>query len=178
MNIKVKPIPVSEEVLEKLESYGVIRRIRPGKDILETEKGQSKHASVYECDDKFGPHKLICVTINSSEPSNFLYHNDHEDFMLIDLPNKTDLIITMSIHHHTVLEEKIENKTLSPDDFMSVIFKPNDPYLSFFTMKAGYPHVETCSSVSDTPPSFYVGECRDLDENHIDFKTYKLEIEV
>ena len=178
MDILVKPVSVNEAILDQLESYGVIRRICPGKDILDTKHGESRHRSVYECDDQFGPHKLICVTINSTEPTNFLYHNDHEDFMLIDKFGRTDLVITMSIHHHTVLEEKIENGQITSDDFMSVIFEPNNPELSFFTVNAGYPHVETCKVVSGIPPSFYVGECRDLDENHIDFKAYNLKIEV
>jgi hypothetical protein len=178
MDIIIKPMPVSEELMEQLEDYGVIRRIRPGKDILDTKHGESKHESVYECCDSFGPHKLIRVTINSSVPKNFLYHSDNEDFMLIDLPHRTNLILTMSIHHQKVLEEKIKTKSVNPDDFLSVILKSNDPYLSFFTMNAGYPHVETCVIESDTPPSFYVGESRDLDENHIDFKEYKLKIEV
>lgn len=178
MRINVKPVPVSEEVMVKLEECSVIRMLRPGKDILEVGMGESKHQSVYECDETFGPHKLICVTINSVEPTNFLYHNDHEDFILLDLPDREELIITMSLHHHCVLEEKIENKTITEEDFISVIFKPNDPFLSFFTMKAGYPHVETCRRLSQKPPSFYVTESRDLDENYIDFKEYELRIEV
>lgn len=178
MKITVRPVPVSDKVLDKLEQFGVIRRLCPRRDVLEVKMGESRHASLYECDEKFGPHKLICVTINSVEPKNFLYHNDNEDFMLIDLEDRTELIITMSLYHHRILEDKIENGTLTDEDFMAVIFKPNDPYLSFFTMNKGYPHVETCKMASQKPPSFYVTESRNLDENHIDFKDYELRIEV
>ena len=178
MNIILKPVPVSEEIMRSLESKGVIRRIIPGKDILQVERGTSKHESVYECDEKYGPHKLICVTINNTEPSNFLYHNDNEDFMLIDLPDRTALVITMAVIKQEQLNKKIEDNTVSIEDFVSVVFRPNDPNLSFFTMNAGFSHVETCLRESDVPPSFYVGESRDLDENHIDFRNYKLMIEV
>ncbi|MBI9012463.1 MAG: hypothetical protein JEZ08_09575 [Clostridiales bacterium] len=178
MDIVLKPLQVSEEILDRLEQLGVISRIKPGKHILETEKGESKHETVYGCDDHYGPHKLICVTINNSKPTNFLYHNDNEDFMLIDLNNRAGLVITMALVEHRILEQKIENNTIDSKDFISVIFEPNDAFTSFFTMNKGFAHVETCLFESDAPPSFYVAESRDLDENHIDFKGYQLRIEV
>lgn len=178
MNIVLKPIPVSEQLMDELETKGIISRLRPGKSVLDVGPGKTKHRSLYESDEKYGPHKLICVTINSVETDRFLYHSDHEDFILIDLPDRSDLIITFSMLDNKRLEDKIEAGCLCRDDFMSLIFKPNDPYTSFFTMKAGFAHVETCAAISDKPPSFYVAEARDLDENVIDFKQYNLRIEV
>ncbi len=178
MDIVLKPIQVTEEILDRLEQLGVISRIKPGKHILETKKGDSKHETVYACDNQYGPHKLICVTINNSKPTNFLYHNDNEDFMLIDLKRRTGLVITMALIEHQLLEQKIENHTIESKDFISVIFEPNNVLTSFFTMNKGFAHVETCLFESDVPPSFYVAESRDLDENHIDFKAYQLRIEV
>ncbi len=177
MNIILNPIPVSREVIDKLNAIGVISSRRPGENILDVKKGESKHETIYSCDNKFGPHKLICVTINSTEAKNFLYHNDAEDFMLIDHTDRTELIITMCLIKKDELNLKIRNKTFSKEDMISVIFKPNDPYLSFFTMNKEYAHVETCMFESDKPPSFYVAESRDLDENLIDLKEYKLIIE-
>jgi len=178
MDIILKPIQVTEEILDSLERLDVISRIKPGKHLLETKKGESKHETIYACEDQYGPHKLICVTINNSKPTNFLYHNDNEDFMLIDLKGRTGLVITMALIEHQLLEEKIENNIITSDDFISVIFEPNNPNTSFFTMNKGFAHVETCLKESDVPPSFYVAESRDLDENHIDFKGYQLRIEV
>ncbi len=177
MNIILNPVPVTEDLMLMLEDQGVISLICPGRDILDTKKGESRHETIYAASEKFGPHKLICVTINSTEPKNFLYHNDCEDFMLIDLTDKTELIITMALIKKDMLNEKIASKTLKKEDLISVIFKANDPYLSFFTMNKEYAHVETCLRESDNPPSFYVGESKNLDENLIDLKGYKLLIE-
>jgi len=176
MDIVLEPQPCTPEVMSFLEEKGVLTRLMPGQHLLKVEEGESKHASIYETNDRFGPHKLICVTINSTQPKNFLYHNDAEDFMLIDHPDAEDLILTMSLVKHDVLEEKIANGTVSNKDFLAMICNKNDPYTSFFTMHKGFPHVETVLHTSKHPPSFYVGESRDLDENLIDFKEFRLVI--
>lgn len=176
MKLVVKPVVVTEELMEYLEEKKVITRICPGHDPLDTAKGEARCETVYSTDFRFGPHKLICVTINTSEPRNFMYHSDKEDFMLIDKPGTAELILTVSLLHKDELNRKVEAGTLSIEDFVSMVCKANDPYLSFFTMNPYYPHVETCRVPSENPPSFYVGEPRDLDENLIDFKRYQLTI--
>lgn len=176
MKIVVKPAKATEELMAFLESKGVITRICPGHDPLDTGQGEARCETVYSTDPKYGPHKLICVTINTTEPANFMYHSDKEDFMLIDRPDAAELILTVSLCHKDELIRKIEAGTLSSEDFVSMICERNNPFLSFFTMNPYYPHVETCKTVSDNPPGFYVGEPRDLDENLIDFKGYQLVI--
>lgn len=176
MKLVVKPVKATEELMRFLEEKKIITRICPGHDLLDAAGGESRCETVYSTDVKFGPHKLICVTINSTEPKNFLYHSDREDFMLIDKPGTADLILTMSLSHKDELNRKIAEGTVTADDFISIICERNDPYLSFFTMNAYYPHVETCRVSSDNPPNFYVGEPRDMDENLIDFKGYQLVI--
>ncbi len=176
MKITVKPVKATEEIMAFLEEKRVITRICPGHDPLMTREGESRCETVYSTDSRFGPHKLICVTINTTEPRNFMYHSDKEDFMLIDKPGMTGLILTVSLAAKDELILKIEAGTLSADDFLSIICEVNNPYLSFFTMNPYYPHVETCVTPSDTPPSFYVGEPRDLDENLMDLRGYQLEI--
>lgn len=174
MQLILNPQPCTPELMVALEKKGVLTLLSPGKHLLGVTQGQSDYANLYAADERFGPHKLICVTINSTEPSHFLYHNDAEDFMLIDRPEAAPLVLTVSLHHHSVLEKKIENGTVCSDDFQVLICNKNDPYTSFFTMNAGYPHVETVLKETANPPSFYVAESRDLDENIIDFKEYKL----
>lgn len=177
MKIVVKPVKATESLMVLLEEKKVITRICPAHDTLKTRKGEARCETVYSTNPQFGPHKLICVTINTIEPRNFLYHSDKEDFMLIDRIGTTELILTVSLCHKDELLQKIETNTLGSEDFISIICEANNPYLSFFTMNAYYPHVETCSRPSDNPPSFYVGEPRDLDENIIDFKAYQLAIQ-
>jgi hypothetical protein len=176
MKLIVKPVKATEELMAMLEEKKVITRIWPGHDHIDVQKGESKFKTVYSTENRFGTHKLIYVTINGTEPKNFLYHSDREDFMLIDRAGTGELLLTVSLCHKDELNRKIEAGTLAADDFVSVICEANNPYLSFFTMNAYYPHVETCRMPSDNPPGFYVGEPRDLDENLIDFKDYQLVI--
>lgn len=177
MKLFVKPVKITESIMNLLEKKKVITRICPGHDVLMTKKSESRCETVYSTDDRFGPHKLIAVTINDTKPSKFVYHSDKEDFMIIDKKGTTDLILTVSLYHKDELIQKIESNTVSSNDFLSIICEANNPYLSFFTMNDYFPHVETCKTPSDNPPSFYVGEPRDLDENWINFKSYKLVIE-
>lgn len=177
MKIIVQPIKATEEIMKFLEQSGVITRICPGHNPLETPRGKASCETVYATDPKFGPHKLISVTINTTEPKNFLYHSDKEDFMLIDRPGTRELILTVCLCHKDELKQKLKNNTISAEDFMSVVCEKNNPYLSFFTMNPYYAHVETCKAPSENPPSFYVGEPRDLDENFIDFGEYELVID-
>jgi hypothetical protein len=176
MKLVVKPVKATESLMAFLEEKKVITRICPGHDQLNTLKGESRCETVYSTNPQFGSHKLICVTINTSEPGNFMYHSDKEDFMLIDKLGTEELILTVSLSHKDELIQKINANTLSAEDFVSVICEMNNPYLGFFTMNPYYPHVETCREPSENPPSFYVGEPRDLDENLIDFKSYQLTI--
>jgi hypothetical protein len=176
MKLVVKPVKATEKLMEFLEGRGVITRICPGHDHLVTAKGEARNETVYSTEPRFGPHKLICVTINTTEPRNFMYHSDKEDFMLIDKQGAEELILTMGLLHKDELNRRIEEGIISAEDFISIICEANDPYLSFFTMNPYYPHVETCRVTSDNPPSFYVGEPRDLDENLIDLKGYQLTI--
>ncbi|GAU77871.1 hypothetical protein [Fusibacter sp. 3D3] len=176
MKLVLEPIPVTEEILLNLENRGIINRICPGHDPLSVQLGESKFDTVYQTDAKWGPHKLICVTINKAEPVNFLFHSDREDFMLIDFEDTAPLVLTMCLHSKDILNDKIQSGTLSEQDFISIICAKNHLFFSFFTMNPYFAHVETCLSESDKPPSFYVSEPRDLDENLIDLGKYTLEI--
>lgn len=178
MTLILKPVMATVEIMKDLERQGIIRRICPGKDVLAVERGQSRWTEIYSAQDRFGPHKLIAVTINSTEPVNFSYHSDPEDFMLIDRPADADLILTIALSNHEALAEKIAAGTLSAADFICLCCKANDPELSFFTMNPFYAHVETCSAESDNPPSFYVGESKNLDENRVDFGGYRIAIQM
>lgn len=178
MEIVLTPVEASVDVMMALESKGVIRRISPGKDTLEVARGQSRWMEIYSARERFGPHKLIAVTINSAQPKGFSYHSDPEDFLLIDREDAKGLILTVALCQHSELEAKITAGTLRAEDFMAIRCKANDPELSFFTMNGGYAHVETCTAESENPPSFYVTESRHLDENPVDFGEYRIRIGV
>lgn len=107
MKLILKPVEASEEIMAHLEEKGVITRLGPKRHRLSVKMGQSKHVSIYESDDKFGPHKIITVTINNQDFSNFLYHNDNEEFLLLDDPMTTPLYILFSLNPAHILYDKI-----------------------------------------------------------------------
>lgn len=176
MKLILKPVEASEEIMALLEEKGVITRLGPKKHTLSVNKGESRHASIYESDDKFGPHKIISVTINNQDFSKFLYHNDNEEFLLLDNLGTTPLYILFSLNQAQVLYDNIKKGQVVSEDFILVEMKKNDPLLSFFIMHKKYPHVELCKEISDCPPSFYVTESRDIDENIMDMGPYEFEI--
>lgn len=176
MTIHIPVVDMTEEIMQSLEDKGVIGRLMPGRHQIDVKRGESKHRSLYESKDTYGGHKIITVTINGTEPKNFLYHNDNEDFWLVDEEGREPLILTVCLQPKDVLHEKIEEMTLASEDFLSIRCVFNNPNLSFFTMHKGFAHVETVLAESDVPPSFYVTESRALDEVLIDLKGYSLEI--
>lgn len=176
MKLGIKVVDMSEEIMDMLESKDLIERLKPGKHGKSVEIGKSDHYSLYESDDRFGPHKIISVTINSTKPDNFLYHNENEEFWLIDSNDKEKLLILMALEKKDSLIKKIQNKTISEEDFIAIRCKVCDPYLSFFIMKKHVAHVELVERESVSPPSFYVTESRDIDENIIDLSAYEIDI--
>lgn len=176
MEIVLTPVQATVDVMESLEAHGVITRLGPAKHRLSVNRGESKWRELYAADSQFGPHKLICVTINDRLPRNFVYHSVPEEFLLIDDPRATPLILTVSLLTKDELEQKIQLKTVTSADFLALQCVPNHPELSFFTMNPFYPHVETCLLESESPPSFYVTESKNIDEMPIRFETYQLTI--
>lgn len=178
----IKPVDATEELFVALESQGIITRICPGHDVIGLKEGEADYKEVYHTAAQFGPHKLIAVTTNNSQPLKFVYHSEREDFLLIDQLEAEALILTISKLKSNELEMKIRNRTIASEDFIAIICKKNDPYLSFFTMNPYFAHTETCLKESHKnngkPPSFYVSEPLDIDEKAIDFGDYQLRIDV
>lgn len=176
MTLKIPVVDMSEQVMVELESLGVIRQIKPGHNRLSVEAGESKHQSIYEAEGKFGGHKLITVSINTKLPFKFVYHNDDEDFLILDEPGREPLILTIALVNHVELSQLIKDKNLSPDHFIAIRCSANHPNMSFFTMKKGYAHSENVMKEGDSFPSFYVTESINLDEQIVDFDMYELEV--
>ena len=85
--IALHPVNMTEEVMEGLEKGGLIIRLAPDRHRLETPRGQTKGKSLYECDPRYGPHKLITVTVNRASFEAFGTHPDNEDFLLLGDPS-------------------------------------------------------------------------------------------
>lgn len=170
--MKIKATRATKELMKDLEHKGVITRLAPGRQRLKADIGQSVHKSLYASED-FGPHKIITVTINKTAIDSLIYHNDHEEFWIIDQESEP-LVIVFSLLNHKELEEKMDKNALTSSDLMALIMPKNDPEISFFIMHKRYPHMECVLKETLNPPSFFVTECRDIDECKINIK---LEVE-
>lgn len=178
MILEIPIVDMNEELMNRLELMGVIEGIQPGKHRLIVPKGTSKHRSIYESDDRFGGHKLITVSVNKRGPLKFIYHNDNEDFILMDQLEREPLILTVALKPIEELKSLIEKSNLSVEDFVAIRCKTNQPYMSYFTMKKGFAHSENVINEGDDYPSFYVTESKELDECIVDLVGYKIDIKI
>jgi hypothetical protein len=172
--LNLKPVRPTVEIMKMLENKGLIYRLCPGHDIDNPPPGGCAVRDIYVSDSRFGPHKIIAVTINRQEFSAFGTHSENEEFLLIGNASVKPLYLLIALMDKKILAKKIEENTLTPDDFLLLDCIFNDPELSFFIMKKDVPHGEATTEGGDALPSFYVTEGRDLDLIPIDFKNYRL----
>jgi hypothetical protein len=174
--LQLKPIRSNEQIMKMLESRKLIHRLCPGCDVHNPPPGDIAFSELYVSDPRFGPHKIISVTINRFEFSAFGTHSDNEEFILIGEEKAKPLYLLIALMNKADLEEKISNNTLTSEDFILLECVYNDPKLSFFTMFKDTPHGEATISGNEIPPSFYVTESKDLDLILTDFKDYVISI--
>jgi len=136
--------------------------------------GQTLDHPVYDSQERYGPHRLLSVTVNRIPFVDFATHPDNEEFLMIGDPNTKPLYLVIALMYRNELEEKIRKKTVIPEDFVCLRIKWNDPEVSFFTMLTDVPHGEAVTVKEGHPPSFYVTEGRDLPNYVVDFGTYEL----
>jgi len=175
--IKLKPVEMTAEIMQRLEDKRLIYRLCPGHDELEAPKGETLVKTIYASEEKFGPHKLITVTVNRSEFAVFHTHPDNEELLAIGDPNAKPLYLVIALCNKHELESKMKNKTLSENDFITLKVKYNDPGVSFFTILKNTPHGEVAIAMDGKPPSFYVAESRDLDVDIVHLVNYKFKLE-
>jgi hypothetical protein len=172
--LNLKPVRPTVEIMKMLEDKGLIYRLCPDHDVFNPPLGDIAFKELYVSDSRFGPHKIIAVTINKQEFSAFGTHSENEEFLLIGNTCVKPLYLLIALMDKKELAKKIEENTLKADDFLLLDCIFNDPELSFFIMKKNVPHGEATTEGGGTPPSFYVTEGRDLDLITTDFKNFNL----
>jgi hypothetical protein len=176
--ISLRPVEMSERIMDNLEKRGLIMRLCPGHNELETPPGETRWKLIYEPKEGYGPHRLIAVTVNQEGFARFGTHPDGEEFWLVGREDVQPMYLVISLIGATELNAKIAGGILSEDDFIALAVKFNDPMLSFFVMREGVPHGETIVDMSagKPPASFYVTESRDLPLDLTVWGDYRLEI--
>ncbi len=172
--IRLEPVEMTPGVMQMLEDKCLIIRLRPNRHELAAAEGETLDESIYEADPALGGHKLIAVTVNRTTFAAFGTHPDNEEFLLIGDPDTKPMFLVVALCPKDELDRKIRGGELSPEDFVCLRVKYNDPEVSFFTMLKNVPHGE---AVADTPgrgASFYVTEPTDMGTDNTDFGDYEL----
>lgn len=171
-----KPVDASEEILNLLEQKGCILRMTP--DICEKhpELHLDKQATIYQSSPSRGAHMMIYVTASGVNFPCFGYHEDNEEFLLIEKEGKKPLFLLFSIIDNKQLTHKIENGSVSEQDFICMRCVYNDPYLSFFTVLKGCAHAEgTIKIDGQEPPHFFVTEPSNIGFTRINLPELRIE---
>ncbi|MCR4892950.1 MAG: hypothetical protein K5989_12310 [Lachnospiraceae bacterium] len=172
-------IPIQEmtpDLMKKMEKEGLIIRICPHHDDIETPFGETWYHSLYEGKDGFGPHKIIAITVNREMFPGFGTHHDNEEFLLIGDNNCRPMYILIARMQRDIFEKKVKENSLNAEDFYLVKAKFNDPEVSFFSMNTGIPHGEGIlpNDSGEMLPSFYVTESRELPLDLCGFGNYEI----
>lgn len=175
-SIALTPVQMTSKIMGELEQSGLIIRLCPGHHRIPTGLGTTLDTTIYASDERYGPHKLISVTVNRSSLVEFGSHPDNEEFLLIGDPDTKPLCLVIALHRHQVLQERITLGKLTSADFVCLRVMFNDAEVSFFTMLADIPHTEAIIDTDAKPPSFYVTEPRDLDINLMNLGNYEIGI--
>lgn len=161
--LRFQPVDASEEVLDLLEKSGCILRITPDIREKHPELHLDQQATVYCSDPARGAHMMIYVTAAGINFPCFGYHEDNEEFLLIEKEGKKPLFLLFSLVDNALLNEKIQNETITEKDFLCMRCVYNDPYLSFFTVLKGCAHAEGTVDIEGMEaPHFFVTEPSDI----------------
>ena len=177
-DLAMTPVEMTPKVMQDLEDRGLIIRMRPGAHPLDAAPGETLGESLYESEDRFGPHKLITVTVNREEFASFATHPDNEEFLLIGNPNTKPMYLVVALCMREEFEEKVRSGMLTPKDLVLLRCKYNDPDVSFFVMIKNVPHGEAIVDADLPPATFYVTESRDLPVDIIETRKYGLRVNV
>ncbi|MDR1252082.1 MAG: hypothetical protein LBK62_07920 [Treponema sp.] len=174
--LNLKAVEMTEQIMESLERKGLIIRLCPGHDELDSPSGETLWKLIYEPKEGYGPHRLITVAVNREEFAGFGTHPDNEEFWLLGSSDTQPMYLVISFLTEETLAEKISAGILEENDFIALHIKYNDPQVSFFVMRAGVPHGEAIMDRGRHPASFYVTESLNLPLNLTQFGNYQIKI--
>ena len=175
--ILLKPEKVSEKLFLKLEKLKLIKLIRPTKKTLETKTKTGAVSRFYTSSPKSGSHTIMSVG-KRSEKIRFSWHNDNEDFLLLNPENLKfkKLYLIVSYLKKKDFLKKLISETLSEKDFTAVELEFNNPKLSFFIMLKNTVHCEITKKTKGQHPVFFVSESSRLKDNKILTKNYNISL--
>ena len=174
MKLEIPVREMTKEMMMAMEEEGLIIRLAPHHHDIETPEGNTWFESLYDGVEGYGPHRLIAITVNRENFPGFGTHPDQEEFWLIGDNAAKPMYILVARMPLAAFQKKVQEKTLTSEDFYLVKAKYNDPEVSFFVMRKGIPHGEGIFDKEGPCPSFYVTESRDLPLDICDMGDYEI----
>lgn len=159
LKIAVKPVKMTEEIMQMLEDKGLIIRLGPGRHSFPIEKHGCDTQKLYVSQPQYGSHMLISVVVDRIEFSAFGTHEDNEEFLLLGgAPEEKGMYLLIALCKKEELDAKLAAGKATADDFVCLDCVFNNPQLSFFVMLKDVPHGEATPDNGKLPASFYVTE--------------------
>ena len=173
--ILLKPEKVSEKLFLKLEKLKLIKLIRPDRKTLETKTKTGTVSRFYTSSAKSGSHTIMSVG-KRSEKIKFSWHDDNEDFLLLNPENLKfkKLYLLVSYLKKKDFLKKLVSENLSQKDFTAIELEFNNPKLSFFIMLKNTIHCEVTDNSKGQHPIFFVSESSKLKDNKIMIRNYNI----
>jgi len=174
--LKLKPEPLTEEILRDLESRNLIKRFSAPKEIKDAPETDQCQV-MYVTPDSSGGHQLLCVRKGVTDVQ-LTEHVENEDVIFIcpDAAKYKPLYIVIGLGRTDELKLKAENEGLTEKDFKALIIRYNDPATSVFTIVRGTPHCELTTKGPGEAPVFYVTEPHRVGYELINFKNISLQL--
>jgi hypothetical protein len=180
MNIlNLHPVDITPSILSFLEKKNLIKTLTPSERIIRSKRKKGLVDTVYHTDKKFGTHKLICVKLRNSSKMRLNFHQDNEEFIII---NNTKykfkpLYLAIGLYKNKEFEDRIRQNRLTEKDILILRLKYNDTKTCIFTMLKETPHCElTEEGRAGMQPIFFVTEPTDLKMTKIKTNGYKLNV--
>jgi hypothetical protein len=177
MHLKLPSVEMTPEAMQDLEDRGMILRLAPGRFSPEIHDDEPPPNEVYQSDERYGPHKLIACSLNTTEAvKNFVYHPDREEFLFIGNPESKPSYLVVSLLYKDEFEHMVRTQQLGSEHLVALRMKFNDPLVSFFTMNAYVPHGEVTVHGAGLPATYFVTESRDIKGEKIELGGYSWEV--
>ncbi|MBN1493971.1 MAG: hypothetical protein JW938_07480 [Candidatus Omnitrophica bacterium] len=174
--ITLQPQRLTKNDLLDLEVRGLVRTIRPPHAI--TIKPEVDMVTpLYVCDERSGPHQLICVRKNQTTVR-LTRHSDNEEVIFLN-PHEAryrPLYLVIAYHSYDVLQEKAHAGTLSQEDFRAFTIPFNDPETLIFAILKDTPHCEVTAPGPGEAPVFYVTEPASMTMDYVDLAEISLNV--
>ena len=175
--IFIKPVEMTKEVMESLEQKGLITRIVSGAFSKDPGDDPFCDVVIHSSDIKSGAHEFCSACNNREQVDELLAHSDHEEVFFIGPEDAKPLYLIFSFLSLEAFNKKVQEGTLSDEDFITLRVKFNDLEVSLFTIRKGVVHVEFVQPGSNAaPPSFFFSSGNSLTHERVCFGDYKFDV--